>query len=275
MYIKDVIFVYHLLEPEDLRWHGRYHSHGEKEYEVHYFLEGTGSFQNGSVKFTLEPGSLFITPPNVFHNIEASDLEKPISYYAVLLDIDPGIPGIANLFESEINWEKKHLIGDPNRFYFEELREKALSKKTCLQRAAFYQFISFLYLLAGGEDSVQQQAKENAHIEKALMYMQRALYRKTSLSSIAGKLNLSEEHVIRLFKQKLNTTPMKYLMKLRIEAATSMLISSDIQIYAISERLNFNSEFHFSRVFKKYTGESPRFYRNRYRQLIVREPEYD
>ena len=50
-----------------------------------------------------------------------------------------------------------------------------------------------------------------------------------------------------------------------------MLISSSLLIYEIGEKLNFYSEFHFSRVFKNHTGLSPRQYRNEYRQITGKE----
>jgi AraC-like DNA-binding protein/mannose-6-phosphate isomerase-like protein (cupin superfamily) len=273
--IKDAVFVYHLQEPEDISWHGRYHYHGPGEYEIHYFLGGQGSFLNGSRKYVLEPGTLFISPPEVKHRIEASDTEHPITYYAVLMELDEADGEIRDLFTDEIRWNRKHAIGDRYRFFFEEIREKTFSEDTLLRRSALHQLVSFIYLLASEDRGADPGHQDNAHIEKALRYMQERVFVKTRLSRLAGRLNLSEEYFIRLFRRKLRTTPMKYLMKLRIEAATSMLISSDALVYQIADRLQFHSEFHFSRTFKRHTGYSPREYRNRYRQLIGMSPEHE
>ena len=59
-------------------------------------------------------------------------------------------------------------------------------------------------------------------------------------------------------------TPMKYFTKLKIEAASYMLTNTDQNINSIAEKLNFYSEFHFSRVFKQYTGFAPGVYRKNY-----------
>lgn len=274
MTIKEAVFVYHLRELEEMQWHSRFHYHGSDEYEVHYFLGGQGSFLNGNQKFVLEPGSLFISPPRVRHRIEASDTDDPISYYALLLQIDVDDEARI-LLEQKVSWQRCYRIGNTYRFFFEELREKALSTAAYMQMSAVHQLVSFLYLLIGGDGDLRQGNSENIHIEKALRYMQNSVFKGTTLKSLAGRLRISEEHLIRLFRQKLNTTPMKYLTKLRIEAATSMLISSDLYVYQIAERLQFNSEFHFSRVFKKYTGRSPKNYRNLYRQLIGQSSEHE
>jgi AraC-like DNA-binding protein len=211
----------------------------------------------------------------VKHRIEASDTEDPISYYALLLEVDEEDGELRSLLEQELNWQRCYRIGNTYRFFFEELREKALSTADYMQMSAVHQLVSFIYLLMGGDGNLRQGNTENIHIEKALMYMQNSVFKRTNLTNLARRLRISEEHLIRLFRQKLTTTPMKYLTKLRIEAATSMLISSDMYVYQIAERLQFNSEFHFSRVFKKYTGRSPKHYRNLYRQLIGQSPEHE
>jgi AraC-like DNA-binding protein len=191
------------------------------------------------------------------------------------MELDEDDRDIRELFTDEIRWNRKHPIGDRYRFFFEELREKSFSPNGFVRRSAIHQLVSFIYMLASEEQGVNLGNLDNVHVEKALRYMQERVFARTRLSGLAAHLNLSEEYFIRLFRQKLHTTPMKYLTKLRIEAATSMLISSDMLIYQIADKLHFHSEFHFSRVFKQYSGYSPRQYRNRFRQIIGESPEHE
>lgn len=97
--------------------------------------------------------------------------------------------------------------------------------------------------------------------------MQNNITNDLDLELIAEKLGLSKSYFIRLFQQKMKTTPMKYFMKLKIEAAGAMLSSTDRSLLTIAQDLNFYSEFHFSRVFKQYTGSAPSVYRKQYLQL--------
>ncbi len=252
-------------EETDIQWHSRYHSHGEDEFELHYFIQGNGSFLNDRTRFRLDPGTLFLTNPGTHHSIIVQD-DSPISYYAVLLKTDGSDRDIHRLLTIDLKSNRTYGVGTNYRFFFEEIKEKGLSGSRSLRQSAVHQLISFLYILSGEEDFHFSDSR-NSHIEKALRIMQNNITNDLDLDEIAERLNLSPSYFIRLFQQKMKTTPMKYFMKLKIEAAGAMLTSTDRSLLTIAQDLNFYSEFHFSRVFKQYTGTAPSIYRKQYLQL--------
>ncbi len=267
MEIKDVVFVYQMVEEMDIAWHSRVHNHNQREYEIHYFLQGEGKFKTGNTLFNITKGSLFLTAPFEEHSITSTNLDKPLTYYAVLIKTSERDFDIDQLLQDELNNSKYYNIGSNYRFFFEEIREKGLSVNINLQKSAIHQFLSFLYQLSEEPKEISGIDRENIHIEKALMVMQNSIFTEINLDDLAGKLKLNNSYFIRLFKKKMKITPMKYYTRLKVEAAASMLISSNMHIYEIGERLNFYSEFHFSRVFKNFTGLSPKQYRLDYRQF--------
>jgi AraC-like DNA-binding protein/mannose-6-phosphate isomerase-like protein (cupin superfamily) len=264
--ILDVVFVYQMQEETEIRWHSRNHSHGEREFELHYFIQGSASFLNDKTRFHLEPGSLFLTAPGVNHSIIVQDGGSPISYYAVLIDTEDSDREIHRLLTIDLKSNRHYDLGTNYRFFFEEIREKGLSENRALKQSAVHQLISFLYVLSGEEDFHFSDSR-NSHIEKALRIMQNNITSDIDLENIAQRLGLSPSYFIRLFQQKMKVSPMKYFMKLKIEAASAMLTSTDRPLIVISQDLNFYSEFHFSRVFKQYTGSAPSAYRKQYLQL--------
>lgn len=267
MIVKDVVFVYQMIEEKEIAWHSRVHNHSQREYELHYFLQGEGKFRTGKTTYNISRGSLFLTGPFEEHSIISSNITKPLTYYAVLLKTAQRDFEIEQLLQQELQNSNYYNIGTNYRFFFEEIREKGLSENQNLKKSAFHQLLSFLYQLSDDPQMISSGDKENIHIEKALMIMQNSIFSEISLDEITEKLKLTNSYFIRLFKKKMKTTPMKYFMKLKVEAAASMLISSSFLVYEIGEKLNFYSEFHFSRVFKNHTGVSPRQYRNEYRQI--------
>ncbi|POQ99030.1 hypothetical protein AU468_11630 [Alkalispirochaeta sphaeroplastigenens] len=272
MTLQDIVFVYQMQEPEELRWHGRRHAHGPGQYEVHYFLQGRGRFHLEQELWQIGQGTLFFCLPGQVHSIEATNLEEPLSYYAVLLELDQRDHPLQELLEREGRRWVARQIGTQFRFFFEELRERGLSSQETLRRAAEHQFISFCYLLAAPRGQERPRSSQAIHVEKALEVMQNSLNRPASLEDIARSVGISREHLVRLCQESLGITPMRYLRKLKVEAATSMLVSSRCSVKEISRHLGFSSEFHFSRVFKGITGLAPSRYRRVFRQRLGNAP---
>lgn len=84
MKIEDAVFVYRLASGDRLSWHGRYHAHGSQEFEIHFFLEGAGSFLCNRTKYPVSAGRLFLSGPREFHSILPDAVSAPLTYYAIL-----------------------------------------------------------------------------------------------------------------------------------------------------------------------------------------------
>lgn len=258
--IDDIVFVYRMKDDEDIKWHTRHHSHDKGQFELHYFIGGEGHFRVGGTLHTVGTGFLFVCPPRIPHAVEAQNKEDPISYYAVLFTVEevPDAEELRSLLYRACSQPPKN-IGRNYRFFFEELKERSRSASEIRRRSAMHQLISFLYLLDDG--NVPTGEPGNIHLEKALDLMQDRVYDRLRLPEVADKLGITESYMIRLFRKKLNITPMKYYTRLKVEAAAALLVDTPLAIYEIADRLHFYSEYHFSRVFKHYTGSAPTLYR--------------
>lgn len=79
------------------------------------------------------------------------------------------------------------------------------------------------------------------------------------LSRIAG---YNSTYTEKLFRTVYNTTPINYLIRVRIENAQKLLCSDlTLTIKEVGERSGFNDNSYFGKVFKKFTGLTPREYR--------------
>jgi AraC-like DNA-binding protein len=258
----DVIFVYHLKDENQIRWHGRIHEHPSGEYELHYFISGAGSFHNGHARYNIAPGTLFLSRPGIRHQIVATDVRKPISYYALLFSVDADAVELLSLMGERIFLSGDRIaIGPSWRFFFADLREKAMAANGDLTASARHQFLAFLYSLAAGDAGGWSAGAESVHVEKAIAYMQANLERKLRLSDLSERLELSREHLVRIFTARMRVSPMKYFAKLKIEAAQAMLSSTNRRVQEIADMLGFENQFHFARLFSEQAGMSPTGYR--------------
>ncbi len=265
MDISDAVFVYQMRAKEELRWHGRTHGHGELQYEIHYFLGGDGEFINAHTCYTIQAGDLFVSPPHVVHSISAHAFD-PVTYYAILIQLSKEEQALIELLEELQRIAPLH-IGTNYRFFFEEVKEKGLSFSPNRRQSACHQLCSLLYQLHDGKETPFHDT-ESRHLERALRIMQKHVMGNLSLSSLASELRLTESYFIRLFSKRMKQTPMKYYMKLKIEAASALLTCTDLSVKEISAQLGFSSEFHFSKQFKHKTGIAPSFYRQQYVQML-------
>lgn len=86
-----------------------------------------------------------------------------------------------------------------------------------------------------------------------------------TLESIANYFNFHPVHIIRCMKKEFGITPNKAITQIRIENGKKMLITSNLSINKISDYIGFSTPSYFDKIFKNYTGYSPREYRNRYK----------
>ncbi len=58
-------------------------------------------------------------------------------------------------------------------------------------------------------------------------------------------------------------SPINYLIGVRLRQARYLLLDRQLQISEIARRVGYDDLFHFSKLFKKHFGLSPRALRNR------------
>ena len=84
-----------------------------------------------------------------------------------------------------------------------------------------------------------------------------------ALEILAAAVHISPNHLIRIFRRDLQTTPHKFWDRLRIEHAQSRLRQPDIRIKEVAIDLGFKHLSHFSKWFKRHTGSPPQAVRER------------
>lgn len=81
------------------------------------------------------------------------------------------------------------------------------------------------------------------------------------IQDVAAQLGVSMSHCNRVFKLVYNMTPRQYLSLIKLNEAKRMLLSQDLTIERIARMLQYADAAHFSRQFKRWTGQSPNTYR--------------
>lgn len=82
-----------------------------------------------------------------------------------------------------------------------------------------------------------------------------------SLKHLAAELGFSPSHLSVLVKKELGIPFQEYVVQERIRQAKLLLLTTDLKIYEIAERVGFEDMNYFSQRFKQVTGMTPRQYK--------------
>lgn len=94
------------------------------------------------------------------------------------------------------------------------------------------------------------------------MYMRHNLAEEITISQLAGLIHVSRSYLNQLFVRHAGVSPMQYLLDIRIDAAKSLLMTTDRRVSDIAEEVGFHSPKYFCATFHRCTGMSPRDFRN-------------
>ena len=94
-----------------------------------------------------------------------------------------------------------------------------------------------------------------------LDYMQRRLAEPVALEELARTAHLSPAHLSSIFREQMGLPPVAYHTHLRIRRACRLLESTALTIAETAHACGYDDPYHFSRVFRRETGVSPRLYR--------------
>ncbi|WP_264190778.1 helix-turn-helix domain-containing protein [Mesobacillus jeotgali] len=99
-------------------------------------------------------------------------------------------------------------------------------------------------------------------IERAKELITNNYSKSTETKKIAQMLGVSNNHLVRLFKQYHGKTISEYLIELRLKEATRLLTHTDTEITKVALDAGFQSMSNFYKTFKMRTGLTPKEYRN-------------
>ena len=111
---------------------------------------------------------------------------------------------------------------------------------------------------------MQAVAREEIYsrpVHLCLDYIERHLQQPLTVERLAEALDLSCAYLSTLFKRETGVAVSEYIRRKRVDTAKTLLQYTEYSCLEIAEYLCFSSDSHFSRVFRQYTGQTPREYR--------------
>ncbi|HEY3533198.1 MAG TPA: AraC family transcriptional regulator [Casimicrobiaceae bacterium] len=98
-------------------------------------------------------------------------------------------------------------------------------------------------------------------LRKAIEFVDDNLRNDLTLDAIAAAVALSPGHFAHAFRQATGVAPHRYVLERRVERAKTLLLQSDLPITQIAQLVGCSSHSHFSVLFNRVTGVTPRQFR--------------
>ena len=108
---------------------------------------------------------------------------------------------------------------------------------------------------------IWKQRDLDARVAGGIRYMEQNIHTAIRNNALAERGRMSMNAYTRLFKQETGFSPRKYLLRMRIEKACSLLHHSDMSIEQIAASCGFSDRYYFTRIFTRTMQVSPGVYR--------------
>jgi len=103
--------------------------------------------------------------------------------------------------------------------------------------------------------------KGNEITKKAIRYIAKNYSKNITLNEVAEHVHLTPAYFSTQFKQATGSSFKEYVNMIRVEESKRLLLNTDYSIMDIALSTGFEDQSYFTKIFKKYTGLTPRQYR--------------
>lgn len=236
-------------------------------------FNGTCTITVHLTQYTMKKGSLLILLPDLYFQIEeqsddckfifvgyATELVRSSALFSKSIEYTPFI------FERPVLQLDKKGCNLMYNYIKIIIKAKGLSNNILTKEQtalSFTQLILGLGNLIKNGKSVNQQYNRNQEIVKELIRTVVMNYHtERNISFYADKMHLSPQHLSTTIKKITGKTLTDIISSFIINDAKAKLKSTEMTIQEIAYSLNFPDISFFGKYFKRYTGMSPKQYRN-------------
>jgi AraC family transcriptional regulator len=94
-------------------------------------------------------------------------------------------------------------------------------------------------------------------LRRVIHFMEENLHTPVTLQDIAAQTGLSRMHFAAQFRRSTGCSPHAFLLKRRLEKAKEMLAADSMPLREIAFAVGFQSQAHFTTIFRKLVGSTP------------------
>jgi AraC family L-rhamnose operon transcriptional activator RhaR len=260
--------------------HGETSAHGHEFMELVVITGGSGTHFTEDEQYPISRGDVFVIARNRSHGYRdvhdlglVNILFDPVRLALPLHDLAK-VPGYHVLFTLEPAWRRKHRfesrlrLGPRELSHVEGLIHNLMAEQEAREPGHRLLTLSWLMQIIGylsrcyGRRSLEGRAAALLRIGQAISHLEANYAEPVRLATLAEIAHMSVRTLLREFGQAMETSPIDYLVRLRVSRAAELLLKApELNVTEIAFRTGFSDSNYFSRMFRRAMGVSPREYR--------------
>jgi len=232
-------------------------------YLLHFVVRGKGVLKSRNREFAVGAGEAFLICPEET-TIYAADEEAPWEYYWVGFkgnDAGEVLRGF-NISEEHPILRTENIVQVAELFGEMERAHDTPSHSK-------YILLAYLYLILNSfsqsseEGTPRRLAVGGSYLDQAVRYISDNYAYDINVEDVAAHVGIDRTYLYRIFMEHIGVSPVRYLLRVRMERACELLSKTGLSVYEVSLSTGYTDTSHFSGTFKKYFGQSPTQYRRK------------
>jgi AraC-like DNA-binding protein len=257
--LRPVFDDFHLLR---MKGDYEYPRHQHTNYELILVERGPYRCELNGVELSLANGQVLVIKPGDWHQ---DHLRHGQRHYVLHFRV-PDLQSVG-LFRSDIAPELQIGRGNhvPDALFLRELRRETEMAATyapaiqdSLLEALFWRVVRDL-AREGLSETMRRLPRREALREQIVAVLHRHLQVNPTVRTLAAEARMSPRHLTNLCRELFGEPPARLLLQLKLRRAEELLRFREMRVKEVSAELGFANPYHFSRVFRRYTGRAPSF----------------
>lgn len=241
-----------------------YRPRGRVDFQIIYIATGCGHFHFDTVdNETIVPaGNIVIFRPKELQKYEYYGEDKTEVYWIHFTGSD-----VKNILRKYGFPDNERIFPVGTSMEYERIFKRIIIE---LQRCQdnYEEMLTLLLrhlLIIFQRELTREQVLKNEYLDHemdtAVTYFNENYNRDINIEEYATSKGMSVSWFIRSFKKFTGSTPMQFIVALRVNNAQVLLETTNYSINEISKIVGYDNQLYFSRLFHKLKGFSPREYR--------------
>ncbi len=257
----------------------KFPSHKHPLFEVNLVLSGTQEMIVNRTVYVQRPGDLLLLGPDDVHESRVLGGEE-MTYYCLHFDVDE-IAFRELLYRKEACYHASESeLASTIRPALDKLIALTSEEAVVRVESRMAALSAIFELFAGMSGTLSKRVGDGppsrmSHTASQVAALLEQAVDETAdgsregremetIESIAAAVGYSTSSINRMFTSVFGVSPRQYMSNLMLKKSKLLLMDPELTIEDISSRLGYKNIAHFSRQFKRWTGESPSSFRARF-----------